>query len=114
MKTFEKTCCQGDVMFVRVESIPKDAVLHPRETDGSVIVAHSETQHHHAFSKDSGVTLYTTPDPMTCYLRCEEPSALLEHLRPHDTHESISFARGNYMVRRQREWTPEGWAMIRD
>lgn len=111
MRTFKTQAAQGDTLFRRVKSIPKTAKR--QKPDGDVIVAHSETGHHHLFRKDSGVTLYTTDDPLVCYLRIESV-ATLEHMRPHDTHEPISFAPGCYEVRRQREHTPEGWRMVVD
>lgn len=126
MKTFENQAAQGDVLFTRLgqlgapKEIPADAVA--QSADGPVIVAHSETQHHHAFPKDSGVTLYTTGDPLRCYLRIESQSdidsgavaAVLEHLRPFDTHEALGFTPGCYEVSRQQEYTPEGWRRVED
>lgn len=111
MKTFKSQAAQGDVMFRRVKSIPKTAK--PRKDAGDVVAAHSETGHHHLFGKDSGVTLYETGDPLICYLRVESV-ATLEHARPFDTHEAISFAPGCYEVRRQREKSPDGWRRVED
>jgi hypothetical protein len=113
VRTFEKQAAQGDVLFRRVDTVPADAKSVDREKDGSLVCAHSETGHHHSFPKDSGATLYTTGDPMVCYLSVEAPS-LLEHQRPHDTHEAILFAPGCYEMRRQREHTPEGWRRVED
>lgn len=109
--SFKTQCAQGDVLFRRVEKVPAGAKSMPR--NGAVVVAHSETGHHHAFPTGSSVELFTTTDPLVCYLRCEQ-SSVLEHLRPFDTHESISFSPGCYEVRRQREWTPEGWRRVED
>ena len=111
MKTFQNRAAQGDVFFRRCDAIPATAVA--ADKDGPVVVAHSETGHHHSFPKDSGATLYTTGDPMLCYLSVETPS-MLEHHRPVDQHEAILFAPGCYEVRRQREYTPEGWRRVED
>ncbi len=108
MKTFEKMACQGDVVFRKVDKLPKDA-----KPTNSLIVALSETHHHHSFPKDSGVTLYTTRDPMICFLQVSQES-MLEHHRSFDTHEPIMFKPGVYEVRRQREFTPEGWRRVED
>jgi hypothetical protein len=50
---------------------------------------------------------------MDCLLVVNDPVAL-EHLRDHDTHEPILFEKGTYHVRRQREYTPEGFRKVED
>lgn len=115
-----KRCgAQGDVLLRRVAGVPKDAVVVPRE-NGAIIVTHSETQHHHAI-KDDGVAMFEVPgNPLVAYLRMDiGVSADLEHLRPYDTHETLKLL-GNkktktvWEVRRQREWSPEGWQRVVD
>jgi hypothetical protein len=113
MKTASKICFQGDVAFVRVGALPKDA--QPREGKDANVVAHSETGHHHIAR---GADCFFVPnDPMVCYLRLAGDEALIEHLRPHDTHETIALGGGAGAVwqgRRQREHTPEGWRAVQD
>jgi len=59
-------------------------------------------------------TLYRLPDDiMKCLLVVSKPTPL-EHMRPHDTHEAIMFEPGIYEVRRQREYSPEGWRRVED
>lgn len=112
MKTFEKVCAQGDILITRIDGLPANAVAVAPEGD-KVIVTHSETGHHHVM--DAGaVTMHRLPDSiMDCLLVVSEPT-LLEHLRAHDTHEPILFAPGVYHVRRQREYTPEGFRRVED
>ena len=110
--TFINRVAQGDVFFKRVNAVPTNATP-AAKSGGDVVVAHSETGHHHSFARECGVTYYTTQDPFICYLSVETPS-LLEHHRPHDTHAPILFAPGCYKVHRQREHTPEGWRMVQD
>lgn len=117
MKTFEKSAAQGDVLFRRVAKVPAEAKL--VKTKGPVVVAHSETGHHHAFVERAGVKLYSTDNPLVCYLQIADfdaPGGVVElkHLRPFDTHESIGFKPGCYEVRRQRERAPEGWRRVAD
>lgn len=118
MKIVQKMGAQGDVLFRRVKSIPKGANLQKRK--GPLVVAHSETGHHHVIESPD-VKLYTTADPMICYLRLEGVAhADVVHQRPHDTHETLRLSgtggRGGacFEVRRQREWTPEGWRQVAD
>jgi hypothetical protein len=113
MKTFTNIAAQGDTLYRRIEKLPDGAT--PREkTNGEVVVAHSETGHHHLFRNGKGIEVFDTPnDPLVCYLRLESEE-VLEHMRSFDTHESIKFSPGLYEVRRQREATPEGWRRVED
>ncbi len=111
MKTFKDQAAQGDVFFRRIQTIPTSATL--VEGGGPVIVALSETSHHHAFAADASVFLYSTKDQLVSYLKVEKP-AVLKHHRDFDTHEEILFDAGIYEIRRQREWSPEGWKRVED
>lgn len=112
MKTFKNTCAQGDIMIRRIDALPANAVKVAPE-GGKVIVTHSETGHHHVM--DAGtVTMHRLPDSiMDCLLVVSAPTEL-QHLRDHDTHEPILFGEGVYHVRRQREYTPEGFRRVED
>lgn len=112
MRTFTNYCAQGDVYISRIDALPKGAEKVAPE-NGRVIVTHSESGHHHVM--DAGaVTMYRLPDSiMDCLLVVERP-AELRHLREHDTHEPILFEPGVYHVRRQREYTPEGFRRVED
>lgn len=112
MKTFDKTCAQGDILIMRIDALPANTI--PVEAEnGKVIVTHSETGHHHVMDAAT-VTMHRLPDSiMDCLLVVGAPTPL-EHLRGHDTHEPIMFAAGTYHVRRQREYTPEGFRRVED
>jgi hypothetical protein len=92
---------QGDVYFRKVSEIPADAV--ESEFDGPVVVAHSETGHHHAFAEHSDVTYYATRNPLVSYVRVGAES-ILEHHRTFDTHVAFVFEPGTYELRRPREY----------
>ena len=113
MRTFKNVCAQGDVYIRKVTTpIPDNAVEVPPEGK-YVIVTHSETGHHHVMEREK-VKMYTLPDSiMDCLLVVNDPVAL-EHLRSYDTHEPIMFDKGTYHVRRQREYTPEGFRKVED
>lgn len=117
MKTFTKCAAQGDLLIRRVDALPADVKPIIAE-HGKYIVAHSETGHHHIIAERPNVTLYTTGDPMVSYLQvveaADEAETLLEHLRNFDTHETISIPTGTFEIRRQREYTPEGWRRVED
>ncbi len=109
MKTAERICAQGDVLFRRVLRVPDGFARNERA--GRLVVAHSETGHHHAID-DLGVVEFVGASPLVCYLSLESTeSAEVVHHRPHDTHETVCLGGGMgaiWEVRRQREWTPEG------
>lgn len=117
MLTFKNQAAQGDLFIRRIESLPY--LLKPMATEnGAFIVAHSETGHHHVIAERPGVTVYNTGDPLVSYLQVieatDETEVLIEHLRNFDTHESIKVTPGNYEIRRQREYSPEGWRRVAD
>lgn len=118
-KTFDKVCAQGDVLFRRVNAVPANAM--PTKVVGrQLIIAHSETGHHHVMvldrkrGDDPAVEMFSSKDnPLLAWLKVNRPTTL-EHHRPFDTHEPILFEPGIYEVRRQREYSPEGWRQIAD
>lgn len=117
MKTFQDQAAQGDLLIRRIEALPQ-GVMPMLTESGAYIIAHSETGHHHVVEARSSVVAYTSADPMVSYLQVIEATdateALLKHLRDYDTHETISIKPGIYELRRQREYTPEGWRRVED
>lgn len=114
MKTFQIACAQGDVYFTRISKhqLPKYLKM-VTSKDGQLVVAHSETGHHHTMDAASVTMFIEEANPLVCYLYVEQPTAL-EHLRPFDTHEPILFQPGHYKVSRQREHVPEGFRRVED
>lgn len=119
MLEVQKIAAQGDVLFRKVKAVPAAAVAEP--TKGAIVVAHSETGHHHSIDKWDGVTLFRDPkDPLVCYLQLDGLEfADVVHHRPFDTHETVRLLgtpgkKTTYEVRRQREYTPEGWRRVED
>ena len=93
---------QGDVLIVATTNTPND--LKPVERDqGRVILAYGEvTGHAHAIL-DPAVELFTIGDldEMAGRFLRVEAEALLEH----EEHDTIILPPGDYLVRRQREYT---------
>ena len=118
MKTASKMAAQGDVLFRRVRALPKGAKPVKRKRGQPIVVAHSETGHHHVV-RDPGARFFTTADPFVCFLQMEAPHVDVEHLRPFDPHETVRLlgqpsGKSIFEVRRQREHTPEGWRLVSD
>jgi hypothetical protein len=112
MKTFKNLCAQGDILIRRVDKLPTGVVPVAPE-NGRVIVTHSETGHHHVMLAER-TKAYKLPDSIMDIFLAVEEGDTLEHLRAHDTHESIQFSPGIYHVRRQREYVPEGFRRVED
>ena len=114
MKTFRNQAAQGDLFILRVSELPEN-VLPKKGEEGKIVVAHSETGHHHYFKDKGNVDYFAVPDdPFTCYLRVTGGGAELIHNRTFDTHETIKVPEGVFLLRRQREATPEGWRRVED
>lgn len=115
VKQFERDAAQGDIYVRRVRGVPKSATRRIAPAAGRVIVAHSETGHHH-YAAAAAVEGWEDPaDPMVCYLRVTAPGAQLEHGRAWDTHETLALREGRvYEIRRQEELAPEGWRQVQD
>lgn len=120
MKEINRIGAQGDVLFLRAEAIPTDAVRVSPE-NGRLLVAHSETGHHHAVEASPGIEMFMDPkNPLRAWLKVP-PSvgADVVHHRPWDTHETmrlLSDGTGEtiWEIRRQRERSPEGWRRVAD
>lgn len=113
-KTFEKMAAQGDLMFIRINKLPENAILE-NPKNGKYVASHSETGHAHIIRQCEDIEFYlASNDNMKAYLVVKNDGPLIEHMRDFDTHESISFKKGIYEIRRQREFTPEGWRVAID
>lgn len=121
MKTFDKIAAQGDVLFRRIDKLP-DGLVPAGPTNGHLVVTHSETGHNHVMLLDRPTSAGDPPavemfnhkdNALLSWLKVNRPTAL-EHQRPYDTHETLLFAPGIYEVRRQREYTPEGFRRVED
>jgi len=111
-KHFTQQAAQGDVFLRRIDKLPEKLVPAKAE-DGLFVVAHSETGHHHVVKERSAQLLIDETNAFIAYLKVSEPCDL-EHMRSFDTHEALALEPGLYEVRRQVEFTPEGWRMAQD
>jgi len=103
------TSPQGDLDWIPIESIPKNAIKKEPE-DGHYILAHSETGHHHVLDRVNNINYYQCAnDPFSGYLEVIENPVELKHLRSFDTHAPQTIPPGKYYVPRGREYTPQGF-----
>lgn len=115
MKTFKKQAAQGDMLINRIDDSEVPAAAKEISPEGNrLIVAHSETGHHHWINKAEARFYGVDNDPMVCFLRIDGDHADLFHERSFDTHETLRLPKGTYRINRQREYTPQGWRRIED
>lgn len=114
MRKFNRIAAQGDIMILKIDALPKDVELVEHVPEGQhLIVTHSETGHHHVMEREKVTMFENKNNELEVFLQVHR-DATLDHLRPHDTHESIAFGPGTYKVIRQREYTPEGYRRVAD
>lgn len=112
MRTFQTQAAQGDILLIRIAALPPGVDLLPAA--GLVVVAHSETGHHHVIEAPPGaLELSLELSALLRHARVTSP-LVLRHERTWDQHEPITIAPGLYEIRRQREWAPEGWRRVED
>lgn len=96
---------QGDVMIRRVRNAPQKNKV-PRK-DG--ILMHGEvTGHAHRIEDLQAAECYDIGD--RCFLRVSEEGVSIVH----EEHGTIILPPGNYEVRRQREYAPDGIRSVLD
>lgn len=115
MRFVKEQGAQGDVFFCRVQKFPEAGLVEQaRDTQGRLIVAHSETGHHHAIAA-ADAHLLEYPGSLVAYLRVDGEYADVVHHRDYDTHETLRLGRGLWEVRRQREYSAErAWQRVAD
>jgi hypothetical protein len=90
---------QGDVLLRRVESLPADCQVVPREA-GRIVLAHGElTGHAHAIAAPAALATLLQAADRVRFLRLVAGVAVT-----HEEHAPIALPPGLYEVIRQREW----------
>lgn len=125
MKTFKNMAAQGDMLIRTIDKLPEN-VREIEAENGKFVLAHSETGHNHVVKRQEGVTFYANDnDPFIAYLVVDNTAGdvMVEHERSYDTHETIGLKIGDnikdgghkiFEIRRQREYTPEGFRRAQD
>lgn len=113
MKHFKHQAAQGDVLFEKISKLP-DGLKPAKAENGHFIVTHSETGHHHIVLEKHAQMLIDETNQFIAYIKAND-NCEIKHLRDFDTHESIALNAGDIVkVRRQREYTPEGFRKAQD
>lgn len=106
----ERLGAQGDLLVMRVDALP--AGLKEEKCGDAIVVAHSETGHHHILETHEA-KLFRGADPFTCYLQLTQESQVI-HSRAFDTHETLKMGPGIWAFKNQVEYTPVGWRKAAD
>ena len=97
---------QGDVLLVRVDSLPKGAKADA--PSDSIVLAYGETTGHAHRIPGLDAVMYALNNEDN-FLEIKQPTALT-----HEEHDPIALAPGFYRVVRQREYTPERIRRVSD
>ena len=93
---------QGDVLIIPSDTLVKGTKLH------HLTLANGEvTGHRHRISNGEAELLERDG---VMYLRVLSPTALLTH----EEHAPVTIPRGNWQIRIQREYEPDGWRDVAD
>ena len=116
MRTFTRMAAQGDFLIMRIKEIPSN-VEAMKDENGMFVIAHSETGHNHVMERENVEAFrpknVKEADLYEMFLTVKEPTEI-NHLRSFDTHETLLVPPGNYVIKRQREYTPEGFRRAAD
>lgn len=94
----------GDVLIIPVVSIPAKA---QEAASGKVVLAHGEVTGH-AHRIDTGAMLFKFDDKT--YLRVTKARATLKH----EEHKALQIPAGDYEIKIQQDYEPEGWKRVQD
>ena len=112
MKTIKDVGAQGDLLFVRQAGPVPPGAKPIDPMGGRFILARGDSA-----SGDHSVTAngvkYFSLDDRSAYLVVDIASEVV-HGRAVDAHESVMLSHGTWLVRRQREHTPEGFRRVED
>jgi hypothetical protein len=119
MRTVKRFAAQGE-MYIRKIDGEFEFTENRRDMEpenGKFILAHSETGHHHVIDRNA-VEVYqrteNVPEGLGILQMIVKEPTTIEHLRSNDTHEPLFLTEGNWEIRLQREYTPEGYRRVAD
>lgn len=109
---FIRQAAQGDLLITKIEKMPK-GFKKAKSENGKFIVAHSETGHHHTVLERNAQMLINETNEFIACLKIDKETQIV-HERSFDTHAPITLDPGIYEIRRQREYTPQGFRKAQD
>lgn len=116
MKEVKNIAAQGEMLIRRVSAFQNKSQQMTPENN-FYILAHSETGHHHVIdcqSVEVKEQIENVPEGMAILQMIVKEPSVIKHLRGHDTHEPLMLSEGNWEIRLQREYTPNGYRRVAD
>lgn len=115
-KIVKNFAAQGEMYIRRVENFAAGETRPMKVERNNFILAHSETGHHHVVNSADVQVMerVNVPEGLGILHMIVENPTEIRHLRSNDTHESLGLEPGNYEIRLQREYTPEGYRRVAD
>ena len=112
MKTFKLAGSQGEVSARRIKELPDADTLGlvpVRPQNGFIVVAHSESGHHHGFHEAEGVTVLEQTKGLSAgmqvfYAILENPTDMVQNATA--PHETLRFDAGIFRLPIAREYDP--------
>lgn len=95
----------GDVLIERIEKLPPKKNL--TEQKHLTLAEGEVTGHSHRISEGAG-KLFKFDDRM--FLKVQSEIATLVH----EEHHALTLPQGDYEIKIQREYSPEGWRRVQD
>ena len=107
---------QGEVLFIQVDEFPLDKEEYQSATpeNGMLVVAHSETGHHHVIDRPKQADLLIGKVNKFIGRLIAKEDCEVKHLRSFDTHKTLNLPKGKYILRYRKEYTPEGLRRVMD
>lgn len=114
MKILETTLRHGEVYFCLVDELPDLSGLNETERNGAgqYIVGHSESGNNHVV--EGNAVRVVDQDEFVSYAEVREPAKVIQLKTGPDRHGDGVIGAGNYLIMRQREYTPEGFRRAAD
>jgi len=94
---------QGDLLFVKTDEIPQEA----KEDKTGIIARGEATGHTHRIRPGQQAALLIAAG--MAYI-----NAMRECAIDHQEHSTVVLPPGEWEVKRQREYVPDGWRMVAD
>lgn len=91
----------GEAFLRPVDTIPAGETTKHK----LLVVAHSETGHHHVLESETEFEVMGDADKESLYLRLFEPAKLV-HKKSFDIHETETIVPGDYKVYYKKEYSP--------
>lgn len=104
-----KTYRQGDVLITAIDEVPEGLRPVPKDKGRTILAYGEATGHAHSVIGDVELLESDIAEMEERFLRVEQECQVV-----HDEHDTIKLPAGDYVVKRQREYSPEEIRTVAD